>query len=78
MKLRKITQNSELSTYEWEQLIDKWIFSERDRYIMKRALLDEASYETISEEVGLSVRHTKTIASTSLKKILANINSSLK
>lgn len=53
MKYRKITQDANLSISEWEHLIDERIFSERDRYIMKRLLLDDVSYESISEEVGL-------------------------
>lgn len=59
MKYRKLTEGIALSTSEWEQLIDDRLFSERDRYIMKRLLLDDAKYELISEEVGLSTRYTK-------------------
>lgn len=59
----------DLSRSEWEYLIDEWIFSERDRYIIKRKLLDNIHYETLSEEVGLSVTQTKYIVSKS-KKIL--------
>jgi hypothetical protein len=73
MKYRKITQNANLSISEWEHLIDERIFSERDRYIMKRLLLDDVSYESISEEVGLSTRYTKTIASKSMKILLEHI-----
>lgn len=73
MKYRKITQDANLSISEWEHLIDERIFSERDRYIMKRLLLDDVSYESISEEVGLSTRYTKTIASKSMKILLEHI-----
>lgn len=75
MKYRKITQDANLSISEWEHLIDERIFSERDRYIMKRLLLDDVSYESISEEVGLSTRYTKTIASKSMKILLEHIKS---
>lgn len=78
MKYRKITQNANLSISEWEHLIDERIFSERDRYIMKRLLLDDVSYESISEEVGLSTRYTKTIASKSMKILLEHIKSAQK
>lgn len=73
MKFKKITQNADLSISDWEHLIDEWIFSERDRYIMKRLLLDDVRYETICEEVGLSARYTKTIASKSMKILTSNI-----
>lgn len=78
MKYRKITQDANLSISEWEHLIDERIFSERDRYIMKRLLLDDVSYESISEEVGLSTRYTKTIVSKSMKILLEHIKSAHK
>ncbi len=73
MKYRKLTEGIALSTSEWEQLIDERLFSERDRYIMKRLLLDDAKYELISEEVGLSTRYTKAIASKSIKTLIQHI-----
>lgn len=45
----------------WETLIDKWIFNERDRKILKRRLLDGIKYEDLAEEFEMSVRQTKTI-----------------
>lgn len=58
---------SGLTVSEIETLIEEWIFSERDRFILKRLLLDGISYEQISEEVGLSTRYTKTVAANSMK-----------
>lgn len=52
---------SELSRSQYEHLIDEWIFSERDRAIIKRRLLDGVTYERFAEEFDLSVRQTKTI-----------------
>ena len=52
---------SELSRSQYEHLIDEWIFSERDRSIIKRRLLDGVTYERLAEEFDLSVRQTKTI-----------------
>ena len=49
------------SRTEIEHLIDEWIFSERDRAILKRRLLDGIRYEALAEEFDLSVRHVKTI-----------------
>lgn len=51
----------DLPRSEIEKLIDEWIFSERDRAILKRRLLDGICYEPLAEEFGLSVRQTKTI-----------------
>lgn len=50
-----------LSRREWEVLIDQWIFSERDRAILKRRLLDGITFEDLSAEFDLSVRQTKNI-----------------
>lgn len=49
------------SRSQYEHLIDEWIFSERDRAIIKRRLLDGITYERLAEEFDLSVRQTKTI-----------------
>lgn len=44
-----------------EGLIDEWIFSERDRRLLKRRLLDGITYENLADEFDLSVRQVKTI-----------------
>lgn len=49
------------SRSEWEHLIDEYVFSERDRAILKRRLLDGICFEPLSEEFGLSVQQTKTL-----------------
>lgn len=51
----------DLSRDEWERLIDQYIFSERDRAMMKRKLLDGITYEALAEEYDLSVQRTKSI-----------------
>lgn len=50
-----------LSRSEVEKLIDEYIFSERDRKILKRRLLDGIRYEPLAEEFDLSVRQVKNI-----------------
>jgi hypothetical protein len=50
-----------LSYSEWEKLIDEWVFSERDRAMLKRRLLDGVVFERLAEEFNLSVQQTKTI-----------------
>lgn len=50
-----------LTTSEVSHLIDEKIFSERDRAILKRRLIDGIRYEPLAEEFNLSVRQVKTI-----------------
>ena len=57
----KIQDTFELSRSEWENLIDEWVFSERDRALLKRRLLDGICYEPLAEEFDLSVQQTKSI-----------------
>ena len=57
----KIQDTFDLSRSEWENLIDEWVFSERDRALLKRRLLDGICFEPLSEEFDLSVQQTKTI-----------------
>lgn len=56
-----------------EFLIDEWIFSERDRMILKRRLLDGICYEPLAEEFDLSVRQVKKIVYKSQEKIFRHI-----
>ena len=71
-------KNSGLSVYEIDDLIEKWIFSERDRYILKRILLDGISYEKVSEEIGISVRQTKRPAICKMKILIEQIKKASK
>ena len=51
----------ELSRTEWENLIDEWIFNERDREILKRRLLDGLTYKELQDEFNLSIDRLKRI-----------------
>lgn len=62
-----------LSRSEVEHLIDEWVFSERDRNVLKRRLLDGLTYEVLGEEFDLSVRHVKTIVYKNQEKIFKHI-----
>ena len=62
----------DLSVSQLRDLIDEWIFSERDRDILKRRLLDGITYERIAEEFNLSVRQTKNIVYRSEIKVFAH------
>lgn len=55
------------------ELIDKWIFNERDRAILKRRLLDGIRYEPLAEEFNLSVRQVKKIVYYGEDKVLTKI-----
>lgn len=44
-----------------EHYIDEWIFSERDRSILKRRFLDGITYERLAYEFDMSVRQIKNI-----------------
>lgn len=63
----------DLSRTEIEYLIDEWIFSERDRAILKRRLLDGICYEPLAEEFDLSVRQVKNIVYKSEEKLFSKI-----
>lgn len=67
------TENYDLSRSEWENLIDEWIFSERDRAILKRRLLDGICYEPLAEEFDLSVQQTKTIVYKATEKLIKHL-----
>lgn len=47
-------EDSNLDRYEWENLIDRWIFDKKDRIILKRKFLDNIALEKIAEEIGMS------------------------
>lgn len=63
----------DLSRTEWEYLIDEYIFSERDRAILKRRLLDGICFEPLVEEFGLSVRQTKSIVYKAQEQLFKHI-----
>lgn len=50
-----------LSRSEWENLIDQWIFKERDRAILKRRLLDGITYERLAQEFDMSTQNVCSI-----------------
>lgn len=66
-----------LSRTTWECLIDDWIFSERDRAILKRRLLDGICFEPLAEEFDLSVRQVKAIVYKSQKRLFEIVDKSL-
>lgn len=69
----KKMESYDLSRSEWENLIDEYIFKERDRAILKRRLLDGICYEPLAEEFDLSVQQTKTIVYKATEKLIKHI-----
>ena len=63
----------ELSRSEYDHLIAEWIFSERDRKIMKRRLLDGITYEKLAEEFEMSVRGIKNVVDKNRKILVKHI-----
>ena len=71
--LEKYAEESNLSRRDWENLIDQWIFSERDRSMLKRRLLDGVTYEKIAEEFDMSTRQVKRIIPKAEEKLFKHI-----
>ena len=69
----KMQNDIDIPRSEWEKLIDEWIFSERDRAILKRRLLDGVCYEPLAEEFNLSVQQTKHIVYRMQNKLFKKI-----
>lgn len=66
-------EHYDLSRSEWENLIDEYIFKERDRAILKRRLLDGVCFEPLAEEFDLSIQQTKTIVYKATEKLIKHI-----
>jgi DNA-directed RNA polymerase specialized sigma subunit len=72
----KVPQTLNLNRQQWETLIDEWIIgknSERNRNIVKRSLLDGATYERIAEEFEMSSRQVSRIVPKLLKTLFKSI-----
>lgn len=55
-----------VSRSEAESLINEWIFSARDRMILRRRILDGLTFDELSEEFNLSPQRAKAIVYQSL------------
>lgn len=58
---------------EYEKIIDEWIFSERDRRLIRRRLFDGITYEALAEEFQLSVTQVKRIIYKTEAEIIRHI-----
>lgn len=66
-------EQKDLSRSQVSALIDEWIFSRRDREILKMRLLDGMTYADISDECGLSIRQVKNIVYKSEDRLFRHI-----
>lgn len=66
-------QHMNISRSEISYIIDEWIFSERDRKLLKRRLLDGILYEKLADEFMLSVRQVKNIVYKGEQTIIRHI-----
>ena len=73
--MAQITSISEvnLSRTEITKVIDEWVFSERDREILKRRFFDNIKFEDLSREFDLSVRQVKNIVYRQGEKVLMKL-----
>ena len=65
--------NEDLSRSQWENLIDEWIFNERDRAILKRRLLDGRTFEQLAEEFEFSTQNIQRIVYKAQNKLFSKI-----
>lgn len=63
----------DLSRQQVLDLIDAYIFNERNRQILSRRLLDGVGYEDLAEEFDLSVNQVKTVCYTAITKLSSHI-----
>jgi DNA-directed RNA polymerase specialized sigma24 family protein len=62
-----------LSRTQVLDLIDSYIFNERNRHLLARRFLDGITYEDLAEEFVLSVNQVKTICYKAVETLLLHI-----
>ena len=68
--MRKNIDEYALPRSKWIEIINEWVFDERDRQILIRKLLDGVSFERLAEEVDMSERQIKNIVYKHIEKII--------
>ena len=71
---RFTAEESNLNRVQIEELIDLWIFNERDRKIIKRRLLDGICFEPLAAEFDLSVTQVKKIVYKTQERLFLNLH----
>ena len=75
--LRHKVENAGITRAQLETIIDTWIFSDRDRYILKRFLADHASYAQIADEMAGDDYITDSAIGKRCRRAFAKIESKL-
>ena len=70
----KIPNDTTLDRYQWEDLIDRWVFNDYHRQMLKRNLLDGWTYEHIADEFGMSSRQIARIIPRLQNQLFKHIN----
>lgn len=63
----------DLSKEQVLELIDSYIFHERNRQLLRRRLVDGVIFEELAREFGLSVNQVKTVCYTAIQKLSSHI-----
>ena len=63
----------DLSKQQVLDLVDAYIFNERNRQIVTRRLIDGVGYEDLAEEYSLSVNQVKTVCYKAIEKLSAHL-----
>lgn len=63
---RILDKVKDISVDQRINLINQWVFSERNRNISKRKLVDDISYERIAEEYELTPNTVKSIVKSAI------------
>ena len=61
------------SRTEWEEIIEKYVFSEFDRKLLKRRLLDGLTFEKLAEEMDMSERNIRRKVHKAQEKLFKHI-----
>lgn len=70
----KLTDRFDFDRDEWVAQIDRWIFDETTREMLKRRLLDGKTLEQLSEEFNYSVTSVKKKIYKAEDKLFRHIN----
>jgi Mor family transcriptional regulator len=66
--------NIDFDRYQWEDAIDRWIFNEEHRAMLKRNLLDGKTYEQLADEFQMSSRQIARIIPRLQNQLFKHIN----
>lgn len=60
--------------YELERIIDRWVFDEQTRAILRRKMFDNVSFERIAEELGISTRTAQNKYYKGIQAVIENMS----